>query len=49
MRLIEPEGVTVSLGGEIGEVGEKNSTLKSQYINGYNKVLAQLGDGLGLA
>ncbi len=48
VRDLEPEGVTVSLGGEIGEVGEKNSTPEEldAYINGYKKALAQLGDGL---
>ena len=26
VRSIEPEGITISLGGEIGEVGKQNST-----------------------
>lgn len=32
-RNVEPKGVTISLGGEIGEVGEKNST--PQEVNAY--------------
>ena len=37
----------MSLGGEIGEVGEELTPEElDAYINGYKKVLAQLGDGL---
>jgi fructose/tagatose bisphosphate aldolase len=45
IRSIEPEGVTVSVGGEIGEVGKQNSTLADlrAFMNGY---LALLGPGL---
>jgi fructose/tagatose bisphosphate aldolase len=45
VRELEPEGVTVSLGGEIGEVGEKNSTPEEldAYIKGYER---ELGEGL---
>ncbi len=48
VRDLEPKGVTVSLGGEIGEVGEKNSTPEEldAYIGGYKKTLAAMGDGL---
>jgi len=37
VRKIEPEGVTISLGGEIGEVGEENSTIEevNAYLNGF--------------
>jgi fructose/tagatose bisphosphate aldolase len=44
IREIEPDGVTVSLGGEIGEVGEKNSTVPElrAYMDGY---VSSLGDG----
>ena len=40
-RSIEPDGVTVSLGGEIGEVGEKNSTVPElrAYMDGYRAAL----------
>lgn len=45
IREREPEGVTVSVGGEIGEVGEKNSTVEEleAYMDGYNRALAKLG------
>jgi len=41
IRSIEPKGVTVSLGGEIGHIGGKNSTEEElrAYMKGYNKVL----------
>lgn len=41
VRELEPAGVTVSLGGEIGEVGEKNSTPEEldAYMQGYLKIL----------
>ena len=48
VRDIEPEGVTVSLGGEIGEVGEKNSTVPElrAYMDGYNSSLPEALEGL---
>ena len=48
VRDLEPDGVTVSLGGEIGEVGEKNSTPEEldAYIGGYKKALAAMGGDL---
>ncbi len=51
VRDLEPEGVTVSLGGEIGEVGHKNSTPEEldAYVTNYNEVLADLGDYAGLS
>ncbi|RIK29655.1 MAG: aldolase, partial [Chloroflexi bacterium] len=51
IRDLEPEGVTVSLGGEIGEVGHKNSTPEEldAYMQNYNEVLADLGDYAGLS
>lgn len=41
-RALEPEGVTISLGGEIGEVGEENSSVAEvdAYLGG---VAAELG------
>lgn len=44
-RSIEPEGITISLGGEIGEVGHKNSTVEElhAFMQGYRRELA---DGL---
>ena len=51
VRDLEPKGVTVSLGGEIGEVGEKNSTPEEldAYMLGYEKALKALGDFPGLS
>ena len=48
VRELEPDGVTVSLGGEIGEVGEKNSTPEEldAYIEGYEKTLKAMGKDL---
>lgn len=40
-RSLEPEGVTISLGGEIGHIGGKNSTEEELrvYMKGFNKTL----------
>ena len=48
IRSLEPTGVTVSVGGEIGEVGMKNSTVEElhAFMDGYNRTLAGLGRGL---
>jgi len=45
IRSIEPEGVTVSVGGEIGEIGKGNSTVEDlkAFMTGY---LRQLGPGV---
>ncbi len=39
IRGLEPEGVTISVGGEIGEVGKKNSTVEEfeAYFGGYRE------------
>jgi len=44
VRAIEPKGVTVSLGGEIGEVGKQNSTVEelTAYVGGFLETLAKL-------
>ena len=41
IRSVEPEGVTVSVGGEIGEVGGRNSTEPElrAYVDGYKQAL----------
>ena len=41
IRQLEPKGITVSVGGEIGEVGGKNSTVEElqEYMDGYLEVL----------
>ena len=48
VRKLEPEGVTVSLGGEIGEVGGHNSTVAElhAFMHGY---LNELGDLQGIS
>ena len=47
-REIEPRGITISVGGEIGEVGGKNSTVEElrAFMEGYRKELAKKGKGL---
>lgn len=51
IRDLEPAGVTISLGGEIGEVGEKNSTPEEldAYMQGYGQALKAMGDYAGLS
>src|SRR3954471_18165410 len=47
IRKCEPKGVTVSVGGEIGEVGGKNSDVHElhAYMKGYNATLKTRGGG----
>ncbi len=47
IRQHEPAGVTVSVGGEIGEVGGKNSTAEelAAFVEVYQKELAKLAPG----
>src|SRR3954467_2847416 len=51
IRGLEPEGVTVSVGAEIGEVGMKNSTVEElhAFMRGYNRSLAALGTTDGIS
>jgi fructose-bisphosphate aldolase, class II len=51
IRQHEPEGVTVSVGAEIGEVGMKNSTVEElhAFMKGYNQSLAAMGDEVGIS
>ncbi len=48
VREIEPEGVTISVGGEIGEVGTENSTPEElrAFMTGFNQVLAEMAPGV---
>jgi len=41
IRSIQPEGIEISVGGEIGEVGKKNSTPEelNAFMNGYNRTV----------
>src|SRR5881409_1027413 len=47
----EPEGVTVSVGAEIGEVGGKNSDVHElkAFMEGYNRTLQRLGTSPGIS
>lgn len=51
IREREPEGVTVSVGAEIGEVGHKNSTVEElhAFMDGYNRVVKTLGVKEGIS
>ncbi len=48
IRRHEPQGITVSVGGEIGEVGGKNSDVHElhAFMKGYNQALAAKGKNL---
>src|SRR5712692_7040460 len=48
IRKHQPQGVTVSVGGEIGEVGGKNSDVHElhAYMDGFNAKLKEHGPGL---
>ena len=47
VRALEPEGVTISIGGEIGEVGTENSTVEElrAYMDGFNATLEKRAPG----
>jgi fructose-bisphosphate aldolase, class II len=49
IRRLEPEGVTISVGGEIGEVGTENSTPEElrAYMDGYEMALTELAGRAG--
>ncbi len=48
VRSLEPKGVTISLGGEIGEVGTENSTVAEleAFMDGYNRTLEAQAKGM---
>ncbi|UCC16023.1 MAG: class II fructose-bisphosphate aldolase [Dehalococcoidales bacterium] len=48
IRGMEPEGVTISVGGEIGEVGKTNTTVEElrAYMDGYNKLVGKDTKGI---
>ncbi len=48
VRALEPEGITISTGGEIGEVGGKNSTEEElrAFMDGYSTELARRSAGM---
>ncbi len=47
LRPLEPKGVSISVGGEIGEVGGKNSTVEEleAFMDGYREELDKRGKG----
>jgi fructose/tagatose bisphosphate aldolase len=47
VRELQPPGVTISIGGEIGEVGTENSTVEEleTYMNGFNATLKKRSPG----
>jgi fructose/tagatose bisphosphate aldolase len=49
IRSLEPDGVTVSIGGEIGEVGARNSTVEDlhAFMDGYVAELTARGEANG--
>jgi fructose/tagatose bisphosphate aldolase len=51
IRRHEPDGVTISVGGEIGEVGGKNSDIHElhAFMKGYNASLAKRGGFTGIS
>jgi fructose/tagatose bisphosphate aldolase len=51
IRESEPEGMTISIGGEIGEVGKTNSTVEEldAFMEGYQQELAKFGDMPGIS
>lgn len=48
VRELEPKGVSISVGGEIGEVGTENSTVEelTAYMDGFNRTLPKGMTGL---
>jgi len=48
IREIEPENITVSVGGEIGEIGDKNTTVEefTVFMDNYRSELRKRGDNL---
>ena len=49
VRSLEPKDITVSVGGEIGEVGKNNSTVKEliAYVDGFSEIVGS--DSVGLS
>lgn len=48
VRACQPKGVTISIGGEIGEVGTQNSTPEelAAFMEGYNKAMGSTAPGI---
>jgi fructose/tagatose bisphosphate aldolase len=48
IRALEPEGLTISIGGEIGEVGKNNSTVEElvAYVDGFRQIVGANVEGI---
>lgn len=48
VRNEQPEGIDISIGGEIGEVGTENSTVEElhAFMDGFNRTLARIAPGV---
>src|SRR5215210_1978216 len=48
VRELQPKGVTISVGGEIGEVGTENSTVEElrAFMDGFNRTLEKQAPGM---
>jgi len=48
VRKLEPTGVTISIGGEIGEVGKENSTVEelTAYVDGFHELVGPNVQGI---
>ncbi len=51
IRGLEPKGITISVGGEIGHIGGKNSTVEEfeAFMEGYLKTLKKFGEMPGIS
>jgi fructose-bisphosphate aldolase, class II len=51
IRQLEPEGITISVGGEIGEVGKQNSTEEElrAYLDNFNAKMTEKNGGTGIS
>lgn len=50
VRKTEPRGKTIAVGGEVGEIGGKNTTVEDleEFIKGYRRELSKCGDTKGI-
>ena len=50
IRKLEPKNLTIAIGGEVGEIGGKNTTIEElkEFIKGYNEELKKLGNYEGI-
>jgi len=50
IRKLEPKNLAIAIGGEVGEIGKKNTTIEElkEFIKGYNEELKKLGNYKGV-